>query len=334
VGGFGVVGLVHPQLVPLVPLYVQPWMYTVIFPTAAVYGLIAHRAYRTSRLTRRRADAWVAIGTAWLGASLALYLLSSTWTLGFWWAHMMEGLGVMVVTFAVAVDLARQRPSQAIARDLRGEELVGPEEELLGGYVRALTTSLRDLDPSTGAHSKRVAALAVRVGYQLGLGPDTVRRLAIAGLVHDIGKLQLPGEILTKPGRLTDEEFAVIRRHPGLGAALLSHLGGFSEEVPIVAAHHERWDGAGYPAGLQGQEIPLEARILSVCDVYDALTSDRPYRTAWEHDRAIALLREDTGKAFDPVCADAVIAVLGGSATPVVEVVRTRLAPRTAVEGG
>jgi HD-GYP domain-containing protein (c-di-GMP phosphodiesterase class II) len=239
----------------------------------------------------------------------------------------------MVVTFSVAVDLARQRPSQAIARDLRGEELVGPEEELLGGYVRALTTSLRDRDPSTGAHSKRVAGLAVRVGGHLGLGPDAVRRLAIAGLVHDIGKLQIPADILNKPGRLTDEEFAQIKLHPGLGASLLSHLGGFSEEVPIVGAHHERWDGAGYPAGLAGGAIPLEARILSVCDVYDALTSDRPYRSAWEHDRALAQLHEDRGTAFDPACVDAVIAVLEEKATPTVEILRTRLAPRTAVEG-
>jgi putative nucleotidyltransferase with HDIG domain len=327
---FGVVGLLHPRLVPLIPLSIQPWMYVVLLPTGAVYGLIALRAYRTSRLTRRRADAWVAIGLAWLGASLALYLLTPTWTLGFWWAHMMEGLGVMVVTFAIAVDLARQRPSQPIARDLRGEELVGPEEELLGGYVRALTTSLRDLDPSTGAHSKRVASLAVRVADQLGLGPDAVRRLAVSGLVHDIGKLQLPGDILNKPGRLTDEEFAIIKQHPGLGATLLSHLGGFSEEVPIVEAHHERWDGAGYPHGLNGEDIPLEARILSVCDVYDALTSDRPYRTAWEHDRAVALLRQDSGTAFDPACVDAVVAVLDGAEAPTVELVRARLSPRTA----
>src|SRR6185503_12771666 len=183
--GFGTGGLLHPQLIPLIPLSVEPWMYLVLIPTTAVYGLVALRAYRTSRLTRRRADGWLAIGVCWLGVSLALYLLSNTWSLGFWWAHMMEGLGVAVVTFCVAIDLARQRPSQAIGRDLRGEELVGSEQELLGGYVRALTSSLRDLDPSTGAHSRRVAAMSVRVGEHLGLGSDSVRRLAIAGLVHD-----------------------------------------------------------------------------------------------------------------------------------------------------
>jgi putative nucleotidyltransferase with HDIG domain len=330
---FGIVGLVHPQLIPLVPISIKPWMYLVLIPTSAVYALIALRAYRISRMTRRHADAWVAIGVVWLGASLALYLLSSTWALGFWWAHLMEGLGVLVVTFSVAVDLARQRPSQAIARNLRGEDLVGPEEELLGGYVRALTSSLRDLDPSTGAHSRRVATLAVRVGEQLGLDGDVVRRLAIAGLVHDIGKLQLPAEILNKPGRLSDEEFAVIRRHPSLGATLLQRLGGFDEEVSIVAGHHERWDGGGYPAGAAGEEIPFEARILSVCDVYDALTSDRPYRAAWEHERALALLLEERGTAFDAACVDALVGVLGEQASPRVEVVHTRLAPRTAAEG-
>ena len=330
--GFGTGGLLHPQLIPLIPLSVEPWMYLVLIPTTAVYGLVALRAYRTSRLTRRRADGWLAIGVCWLGVSLALYLLSNTWSLGFWWAHMMEGLGVAVVTFCVAIDLARQRPSQAIGRDLRGEELVGSEQELLGGYVRALTSSLRDLDPSTGAHSRRVAAMSVRVGEHLGLGSDSVRRLAIAGLVHDIGKLQLPWEILNKPGRLTDEEFALIRRHPALGASLLEHLGGFAEEVPIVACHHERWDGGGYPAGTAGEAIPLEARVLSVCDVYDALTSDRPYRAAWDHERARGLLREERGAAFDPRCVDAAIAVLEQQAAPRVDVVRTTLMPRAATK--
>jgi HD-GYP domain-containing protein (c-di-GMP phosphodiesterase class II) len=159
-----------------------------------------------------------------------------------------------------------------------------------------------------------------------------VRRLAIAGLVHDIGKLQLPWEILNKPGRLTDEEFALIRRHPALGASLLEHLGGFAEEVPIVACHHERWDGGGYPAGTAGEAIPLEARVLSVCDVYDALTSDRPYRAAWDHERALALLREERGAAFDPRCVDAAIAVLEQQAAPRVDVVRTTLMPRAATK--
>jgi HD-GYP domain-containing protein (c-di-GMP phosphodiesterase class II) len=174
--------------------------------------------------------------------------------------------------------------------------------------------------------------MSVRVGEHLGLGSDSVRRLAIAGLVHDIGKLQLPWEILNKPGRLTDEEFALIRRHPALGASLLEHLGGFAEEVPIVACHHERWDGGGYPAGTAGEAIPLEARVLSVCDVYDALTSDRPYRAAWDHERALALLREERGAAFDPRCVDAAIAVLEQRATPRVDVVRTTLMPRAATK--
>ena len=129
----------------------------------------------------------------------------------------------------------------------------------------------------------------------MGLPTDALRRLAVAGLLHDIGKLQIPADILRKPGPLTDEEYRTIQTHPQAGADLLAHLGSFDEEIPIVLAHHERLDGHGYPHGLTGEQIPLEARILSICDVFDALTKARPYREAWTRDRALELIAKETG---------------------------------------
>jgi HD-GYP domain-containing protein (c-di-GMP phosphodiesterase class II) len=141
------------------------------------------------------------------------------------------------------------------------------------------------------------------VGEQLGLSASRLRTLAIGALVHDIGKLSVPDAILKKPGALDDEEYAVVQSHPEWGNKLLNELGGFSQAVRhLVRDHHERLDGAGYPRGLRAEEIDLDTRILTACDVYDALISKRVYRPAWTHDDAVALLRRESGTAFDERC--------------------------------
>jgi hypothetical protein len=327
---FGLAGLLHPALIPLVPLQIDPWVYFVLFPVAAVYAWIAWRAVRTYQLTSRRADLTVAVGLVWLGASIVFYLLSDTWSFQFWAAHALEAIGFLAVAGAVAVDLARQVPSHHLYRRIEGSDLLEAEESLLGGYVRSLTATMELRDPSTREHSRRVAALAVRVGMQLGLPPAALRRLAIAGLVHDIGKLQVPEAILNKPGRLTDEEFAVIKTHPRRGADLLAHLGGFEQELPLVLHHHERFGGGGYPTGIAGSQIPLEARILTVCDVYDALTSMRAYREPWSAERAMQQIVSESGAAFDPACVTALAEVLSGADRARVTVLRRTLGRRPA----
>jgi HD-GYP domain-containing protein (c-di-GMP phosphodiesterase class II) len=177
------------------------------------------------------------------------------------------------------------------------------EEAFLGGRVRAILIRLGEKDPSTEGHTRRVATLAVRIGERLGLPEGRLRQLALGGLLHDVGKLSVPNAILNKPGRLTDEEFAEIRRHPGAGRKLLAELGGFPPLVlDLVESHHERLDGGGYPNRIPAGELDVAVRILTVADVYDALTADRVYREAWPSERAIALLEDETGTAFDPAC--------------------------------
>ena len=167
-------------------------------------------------------------------------------------------------------------------------------------------------DDSTAEHTRRVALRAVQVGEELGLPPGRLRALAIGGLLHDMGKLSVPARILKKPGALDDEEFDVIKRHPEWGLKLLRELGGFGSSVlELVHSHHERLDGEGYPRGLAACDLALDTRILTVCDVYDALVSSRVYRPAWSHEDAIALLRKETGAAFDERCVAALEAVLG-----------------------
>jgi putative nucleotidyltransferase with HDIG domain len=220
-------------------------------------------------------------------------------TVVFLLGHVLEIAAVLLVTVPAALDIKRAGASRPLVGDLTATELVASEEAYLGPRVRALMVRLERRDVSTEEHTRRVALLAARVGEELKLPALSRRHLAIGGLLHDIGKLAVPLEILQKPGSLTDEEFAAIKRHPEDGRRLLEELGGFPETVRgLVSDHHERLDGGGYPRGLTASEMSIETRILAVCDVYDALVSDRVYRAAWRPERAFALLREESG-AYD-----------------------------------
>jgi HD-GYP domain-containing protein (c-di-GMP phosphodiesterase class II) len=221
-----------------------------------------------------------------------------------WWgAHLLEVAGIGMVGIPAALDLRHAVASRPLVGDLRAGDLVEHEEAFLGGRVRAVLTRLGDKDPSTEGHTRRVATLAVAIGERLGLPEGELRQLALGGLLHDVGKLSVPNVILNKPGKLTDAEFAEIRRHPGAGRELLTELGGFPPLVlDLVESHHERLDGNGYPNGVPAGELDVAVRILTVADVYDALTADRVYRPAWPAERALALLADESESAFDPEC--------------------------------
>lgn len=162
-----------------------------------------------------------------------------------------------------------------------------------------------------GEHSKGVVELGLKVGRELGLGPQELRDLEFGSLLHDIGKLRVSNEIINKPGKLTEAEWAIIRRHPVDGQEMLSRVGGALEQVgDIVRAHHERVDGGGYPDGLKGDEIPMEARIICACDAYSAMTTTRSYRKAMSREDAIAELRRCAGEQFDERVVDALIRVV------------------------
>jgi putative nucleotidyltransferase with HDIG domain len=169
-------------------------------------------------------------------------------------------------------------------------------------------------DRSTEDHTRRVATLAVQIGEQLGLAERRLRLLALGGLLHDMGKLAVPDAVLNKPGRLSDQEFAIIRRHPAWGRELLAELGGFPTPVlRLVESHHERLDAGGYPNQPPAGDLELEVRILAVADVYDALTHARIYRAAWPPAHAFRLLAEGAGRVFDRSCVLALRDVLSSS---------------------
>ncbi len=158
-------------------------------------------------------------------------------------------------------------------------------------------------------HSTRLAEWAVRIGRDLGLDDDCLRDLEAAAILHDIGKIGVPDAILRKPSKLTEEEYAVIKKHPEYGWAVLRAVPGFERVSLFVLHHHEAFDGKGYPAGLRGDEIPIGSRIVSVMDSFDAMVSSRPYRKGLPLEEAIRRLEADSGKQFDPIVTPKFIAL-------------------------
>ncbi|GAB6158417.1 hypothetical protein JCM39194_16170 [Desulfotomaculum varum] len=178
--------------------------------------------------------------------------------------------------------------------------------------VLAFTEAIGTRDNYTRGHSERVAEYAQMIAAVMGL-QDLSQMVYIAALVHDVGKIGIPEHILNKPGRLTEAEYQVIKQHSILGANILKKVDSFSDLVAIVRAHHERYDGSGYPDGLRGEEIPLISRIISVADAFEAMTSDRSYRRRFSIDQALAELRRCAGSQFDPAIVDNFIKLVIGT---------------------
>lgn len=187
-------------------------------------------------------------------------------------------------------------------------DLYRQQAEFLADVVRALTSAIDAKDPYTCGHSDRVARISVQLGRELGQADETLHRLYMAGLLHDIGKIGIDDAVLRKPGRLTEAEYEHIKLHPQLGHKILGDLKQLAGVLPVVLHHHEQWDGRGYPHGLSGEEIPLLARIAAVADAYDAMTSDRPYRKGMPHEKVEGIFREGAGTQWDAQVIDAFFA--------------------------
>ena len=173
-------------------------------------------------------------------------------------------------------------------------------EDSYRATLKALTSSLETRDSETHGHSERVVSFSLRLGREMGLGRDELRSLEFGSLLHDIGKIGVPDAILRKPAALTDEEWKRMRVHPLLGRQILEGIEFLEGAARVVAEHHEKWDGSGYPRGLRGEEIDLNARIFAVADAFDAMTSDRVYRAGRSYEEAAAELDAFAGSQFDP----------------------------------
>ena len=197
-----------------------------------------------------------------------------------------------------------QQAGMAIER----ARLVRDLENLFVGAMHTLVATIEAKDPYTRGHSLRVTALSLLLSAEMELTFDERCAVELAGVLHDVGKIAVPEALLRKPAALSEEEFAVIQRHPSDGARIirnmpeLDRIVRMADVLAAVEHHHERYDGKGYPGRLRGEAIPRIARILAVCDTFDAITSDRPYRRARASEAALAVLEENAGAQFDPAC--------------------------------
>ena len=247
-----------------------------------------------------------------LGVAMALSAAGHVWALGV----VFLPLALLLRVFA---NERRTRIDQALelSQAYRGTAM------LLGDVVETD-------DAYTGSHSRDVVELAVEVGRRLGLNGDALRDLEFGALLHDVGKIAVPNEIVNKPGKLTEAEWAIMKRHTIEGQRMLENVGGVLARVGvIVRASHEDYDGTGYPDGLAGDAIPIEARICSACDAFSAMTTDRSYRAAMALEDAIAELRRCSGSQFDPRVVSTLVSVLEEDAVARVETA----APAIAVAG-
>jgi HD-GYP domain-containing protein (c-di-GMP phosphodiesterase class II) len=227
-----------------------------------------------------------------------------------WWnyhGYLLAGFGGTV--YAI---VRRGRQRKTISEVLGTTFVEDPFQHIIEGYPEALRTLVRAVevkDAYTHGHSERTAQVAVELGVRMGLSPDRLRVIARGAYLHDLGKIGIPDHILNKPGRLDPEERRVMEQHPQLGFELASSAPSLREALPVILHHHERVDGGGYPSGLSGNDVPLEARVVAVADVWDALTSDRAYRSGWEPARALAHIEAGRGTHFDPRIVDAFVAL-------------------------
>ena len=190
------------------------------------------------------------------------------------------------------------------------EEASGTHSEFSLETVTTLALAVEAKDPYTKGHSERVAFVAIELAKKLSIDARTLERLRIGALLHDIGKIGVPESILLKAGKLTDEEFDIIKKHPAAGETILKPIGFLADILPIVRHHHERYDGRGYPDGLAGEDFPLLARIVQVADTFDAMTSNRPYRDSLAEKTVIKEFKKCSASQFDPAIVEAFLEII------------------------
>jgi putative nucleotidyltransferase with HDIG domain len=218
-----------------------------------------------------------------------------------------EGAIVGTINFSAARPRAYPPETLAVARLLAlqiggalGQALLLQQLDSSETVILSLARAIEAKDPNTEGHCQRLAIQAERLGRALGFDAAHLHTLRMAAILHDVGKIAVPEAILGKPGALTDAEYTILKRHPSIGAEICAPLRAAHEILPAIRHHHERWDGAGYPHGLAGEAIPLDARIIAIVDAFDAMTADRPYRRGLPLQRTLTIMRENRGPQWDP----------------------------------
>ncbi len=262
------------------------------------------------RLGRDRIELALTLAS-WLAMSSVLsFAHGMFWRMSWWDYHLYLLAGFMAATWAVVVGY---RGTRTLAGAVGGISVHDPVEQVAQRQpesLHALIGAVEAKDPYTRGHSERVADLATRMGLRLALSPEAVRGLHQGAYLHDVGKIGVPDHVLNDPGELGVEAWEQIQRHPEIGWDLVSRAESLHGALSAIRNHHERWDGTGYPDGLAGNSIPLSGRIVAVADVWDALTSHRAYRDAWQPDRAVSHIAAASGTLFDPEAVEAFLDIV------------------------
>lgn len=275
-----------------------------------VTGRFAARHIRLAAISRDIRHATVALGFAWFGVSAAVWFDGEPLTIGFWSAHLFDIFGVFAATIGGYIAHRSSGSIDDVLRPIVSTDPLSALEAGLEPVVHRFVASLETKDPVTRDHVIRTATLAVAVGEHLRLPAPELRRVGLAALLHDVGKLEIPDAILNKNGALDDDEYEVIKAHPTVGAQLLGCSEILEDIAPLVEAHHERVDGGGYPRGLRGDDLPFGATIISACDAFDAIAHTRQYRAGAGWERALDVLDEHAGTQWHPDAVEAVGSVV------------------------
>lgn len=276
----------------------------------AAFVVLSRRQLRYFQLGRRGANLVASLSLLLLAVTALLPLVDTNYGVTFWWLHVAGALGVLGVCVGLAVSRFMSRSAQDLLAPVLARDPLVAFELGLSPTVHRFVADLELKDQMTRDHVVRTGELALRVGERFRLSGSELRDLALAAMLHDVGKLYTPDEILKKPASLTTAEYEVIKLHPVHGEEMLAAEPALARAARIVRHHHERMDGRGYPDGLVGQQIPLASRIIAACDALDAMTHDRQYRRAMPIRLAFAILREHAGSQWDPAVVEQVIAVL------------------------
>lgn len=262
------------------PLSVPPYSTALAIGSIALFFLAALRQARSYRVTRLASQASLIVAFVLLADAAAAMVLFRVWSWGWWYYHLLMLAAVSLAVRAIVVERAHGKSFRSILEAALELGISVDTEQLDVEAVAALVAAVEVKDRETQGHNRRVAERCVRLGRELGMTASEQRALARSGLLHDVGKLGIPDAILHKQGALNESEWVVMKTHPEIGLKILQRCGHFKRELLAVLYHHERIDGSGYPHGLAGDAIPIEARIVAVADTYDVLTSNRAYRKA------------------------------------------------------
>ncbi len=296
--GYGAIAI-KTWILAQLPLSVPPYATALAIASISLFFLAAIRQAQAYRRTRLETQAYLIVAFVLLAEAAAAMVLFRVWSWGWWYYHLLMLASVGIAFRTLLIERTRGRSFRSVIEAALLLEVCVETEEIDVEAVAALVAAVEVKDRETQGHNHRVAELCVRIGRELGMNASELRTLARAGLLHDVGKLGIPDAILHKQGPLTNDEWAVMKTHPEIGLKILKRSGHFRRELLAVLYHHERIDGSGYPHGLVGDAIPIEARIVAVADTYDVLTSDRPYRKACTRDDAIVTVQREAGSHLD-----------------------------------